>query len=109
LAGEGGMVEENRLQILSTTPPKVHRFKERSRNWRTPNFTRPKGARHEPVLAYPTTAYYQRVHFACWLVDICSGSGNPIMFEVYPVATHRVGMNGSNVIMSSHDGRGQPF
>src|SRR5262245_34950298 len=54
LAGEGGMVEEIVCRSSLQTPPKVHRFKERSRNWGTPNFTRPKGGRHEPVLAYPT-------------------------------------------------------
>src|SRR5262252_2079026 len=31
------------------------------------------------------------------------------MFEVSPVATHRVTMNGADMIMSSHHGPGQPF
>jgi hypothetical protein len=45
----------NRLQIPSTDVPKLHRFKERSRNLERPDFTRPKGYRHGPValLVYP--------------------------------------------------------
>src|SRR5437588_8492588 len=39
---------------------------------------------------------------ACGFVDISPGLRDPVMFQVSPVTTHRVAMNGANVVVSSH-------
>ena len=42
-------------------------------------------------------------------VDVGSGLCNPVMLEVSPVTTHRIAMNGANMVVSSHHGAGEAF
>src|SRR5437773_5675833 len=42
-------------------------------------------------------------------VDVSSGFCNPVMLQVSPVTTHRIAMNGANVVVSSHHRAGEAF
>src|SRR5437016_13222866 len=42
-------------------------------------------------------------------VDVSSGLCNPVMLKVAPVTTHRVAMNGANVVVGSHHRAGETF
>src|SRR5437588_12927714 len=46
---------------------------------------------------------------ACGFVDISPGLRDPVMFQVSPVTTHRVAMNGANVGVRSHHRAGETF
>src|SRR5207247_8244603 len=46
---------------------------------------------------------------ACRFVDISPGLRDPVMLQVSPVTTHRIAMNGANVVMSSHHGARETF
>src|SRR5207249_6523478 len=43
------------------------------------------------------------------LVDVSSGLCNPVMLQVSPVTTHRIAMNGANMVVSSDHRAGETF
>src|SRR5437870_3394972 len=51
----------------------------------------------------------QRVSLAGGFEDVSSRLCNPVMLEISPVTTHRIAMNGANVVVSSHHGAGEAF
>src|SRR5947207_1340490 len=46
---------------------------------------------------------------AGWFVDVGSGLRDPVMFQVSPVTAHRIAMNGTHVVVSSHHRAGKTF
>src|SRR6266567_84769 len=42
-------------------------------------------------------------------VDVSSGLCDPVMLQVSPMTTHRIAMNGANMVVSSHHRTGQTF
>src|SRR5205807_10275114 len=51
----------------------------------------------------------QRVSLTGGFEDVSSGLGNPLMLQVPPVTTHRIAMNGANMVVSSHHRAGKAF
>src|SRR4029453_15377515 len=49
------------------------------------------------------------VGLAGGFVDVSSGFCNPVMLQISPVTTHRVAMNGANVIVGSNHRAGETF
>src|SRR5439155_14762959 len=52
---------------------------------------------------------HQRVSLAGRFVDVSSGLCNPVMLQVSPVTTHRIAVNGANMVVSSHHRTGETF
>src|SRR6266404_993083 len=52
---------------------------------------------------------HQRVSLAGGFGDVSSGLCNPVMLQVSTVTTHRIAVNGANMVVSSHHRTGETF